>query len=288
VIGTYDPYFTVDGISRSIDLVYRKGRALNQLLDEYESANQRLGMTFGVPFSEYDTVFFGLAADRQVIGTAVGIPLAYLNYRVLFGEKSWAFPLTLGWARDARDSVLVPTAGRYQRINLEWSFAGDVRYTRTNAQYQEYFPLPARLVLGFNSELGLGRGLGGRPYPVFKNFLGGGLGSVRVFEQGSLGVIDPTGAYIGGAKRLNFNTELYFPVPGTGSDKSLRIFLFADAGSVWREDESIKFDTMRSSAGLGLSWISPVGPLKLSWGTPLRALRNDRIQRFQFQIGTAF
>ena len=87
---------------------------------------------------------------------------------------------------------------------------------------------------------------------------------------------------------MNVNTELYFPVPGTGNDRSLRIFAFVDAGNVWREDEQITASSLRSSAGLGLSWISPVGPLKLSWGKPLRVQRNDRIQRFQFQIGTAF
>jgi len=288
VVNTFDPYWTVDGISRSFDLVYRRSKALNQLLDEYEASNQRLGMTFGVPFSEFDTVYLGLAADRQVIGTAVGVPLAYLNYRVLFGETSMAFPLTLGWARDRRDSVIVPTRGSYQRVNLEWSFAGDVRYTRTNVQAQQYWALPKQLTLGLNAELGWGKGLGGKPFPVFKNFYGGGLGTVRVFEQGSLGVIDPTGAYVGGAKRLNANAELYFPVPGTGNDKSLRIFAFADVGNVWREDERMSADSLRSSAGLGLSWISPVGPLKLSWGKPLRVQRNDRIQRFQFQIGTAF
>ena len=89
-----------------------------------------------------------------------------------------------------------------------------MRYLRANLQYQEYWPLPLRLTLGVNAEIGWGKGLGGKPYPVFKNFYGGGLGTVRAFEQGSLGVVDPTGAYIGGAARLNLNTELYFPVPG--------------------------------------------------------------------------
>jgi outer membrane protein insertion porin family len=173
-------------------------------------------------------------------------------------------------------------------VNLEWGAAGEVRYLRTNLQYQEYWQLPLRMSVGINAELGLGRGLGGKPFPVFKNFYGGGLGTVRTFEQGSLGVVDPTGAYIGGARRLNVNSELYFPVPGTGNDKSLRVFAFADAGNVWREDEAITYDSVRTSAGVGLSWISPVGPLKLSYGKPLRVQRNDRIQRFQFQIGTAF
>ncbi len=287
VINTFDPYWTVDGISRSWEFVYRKTRALNQLLDEYSNANQRLAMIFGVPLSDFDTVFLGVAADRQEIGTAVGIPLAYLNYRVVFGETSMAFPLTLGWSRDGRDSLITPSSGRFARVNLEASFAGDVRYTRTNLQVQQFWQLPARLVLGVNSEVGVGRGLNGLPFPVFKNFYGGGLGSVRVFEQGSLGVIDPTGAYIGGAKRFNLNTELYFPVPGTGNDKSLRVFAFADTGNVWREDERVTGDSLRVSAGFGLSWISPVGPLKLSYGWPVKVQRNDRIQRFQFQIGAA-
>jgi len=218
----------------------------------------------------------------------VGIPLSYLNYRVLYGQSSYTFPLTLGWSRDGRDSLLVPTSGRYQRVNLEWGWVGDVRYTRTNLQYQEYVSLPWRLTLGVNAEFGFGKGLGGKPFPVFKNFYGGGLGTVRAFEQNSLGTVDPTGAYIGGSKRLNVNAELYFPVPGTGNDRSLRIFAFADAGNVWAEDEKVSGSSLRTSAGVGLSWISPVGPLKLSWGKPLQVQRNDRIQRFQFQIGTAF
>jgi outer membrane protein insertion porin family len=184
--------------------------------------------------------------------------------------------------------VLTPTAGRYQRVNLEWGAFGDVKFIRSNFQYQQFFPLPAKLSLGINAELGIGQGLGNRPFPIFKNFYGGGLGSVRVFEQSSLGVIDPTGAYIGGAKKLNLNTELYFPVPGTGNDKSLRIFGFTDVGNVWREGEPVRSEDLRSSAGIGLSWISPVGPLKMSWGKPIRSKPTDRIQKFQFQIGTAF
>ncbi|MDP1901235.1 MAG: outer membrane protein assembly factor BamA [Rubrivivax sp.] len=288
VVSTVDPYWTVDGISRAIDVFYRTSRPFNSLGDAYDLKTPGASVRFGVPFSEYDTVFVGLGFERTEIGASTGIPLSYLNYRVLYGDKTNSFPLTVGWARDARDSVLVPTAGRYQRVNFEWAVAGDVRYLRTNLQYQEYWQLPWRMSIGLNAEIGLGKGLGGKPFPVFKNFYGGGLGTVRVFEQGSLGVVDPTGAYIGGAKRLNVNTELYFPVPGSGNDKSLRMFMFADAGNVWREDETATAESIRSSAGIGLSWISPVGPLKLSWGVPLKIQRNDRIQRFQFQIGTAF
>lgn len=288
VVSTVDPYWTVDGISLAIDAFYRTSRPVNYLGDSYELKTPGASVRFGVPFSEYDTVFLGVGWERTELGTSVGLPLAWLNYRTLYGDKTNAFAATLGWSRDGRDSLMVPTSGRYQRVFFEWSFLGEVRYLKTNIQYQEYWQLPLRLTLGINSEIGIGKGLGGKPFPVFKNFYGGGLGTVRAFEQGSLGVVDPTGAYIGGAKRFNANAELYFPVPGTGNDRTLRIFAFADTGNVWREDEKVTGSSLRSSVGLGLSWISPVGPLKLSWGNPVQVQRNDRIQKFQFQIGTAF
>ena len=288
VFSTVDPYFTVDGISRAIDLYYRTSRPYNSLGDQYQIANPGGAVRFGVPFSEFDTVFFGAGIEQTNIGSNTGIPNQYFDYRFRYGPTSTAVPLTIGWARDRRDSALAPTAGRYQRANLEWSVAGDVRYLRTNLQYQQFFPFFQKFSLGLNAELGIGKGQGDRPYPVFKNFYGGGLGSVRVFEQNSLGVIDPTGAYVGGARKFNINAELYVPVPGTGNDKSLRIFAFGDAGNVWRDGEAITAATLRSSAGIGLSWISPVGPLKMSWGVPIKKLPTDRIQRFQFQIGTAF
>jgi outer membrane protein insertion porin family len=285
---TVDPYFTVDGISLAVDAFYRTSRPINFLGESYDLRTPGVAVRFGVPFSEFDTVFMGLGWERTELGTSVGLPLAWLNYRALYGNNADSFTATVGWARDGRDSLLVPSSGRYQRVLFEYSFAGEVRYLKTNLQYQEYWSLPYRLTLGVNAEVGIGKGLQGNPFPVFKNFYGGGLGTVRAFEQNSLGTVDPTGAYIGGARRLNINTELYFPVPGSGNDRTLRIFAFADAGNVWAEDEPTRWNSLRASAGFGLSWISPVGPLKLSWGRPIQVQRNDRIQRFQFQIGTAF
>ena len=240
-----------------------------------------------VPFSEFDTVFVGIGFESTRIAGNV-TNKSYRDYRELYGSSSTAIPLTLGWARDDRDSAISPTHGKFQRVNLEWSIAGDVRYLRANMQYQQYIPITNRFTLGLNGELGVGKGLGNKPYPIFKNFYGGGLGSVRVFEQGSLGVVDVTNNYIGGNRKANVNAELYVPVPGGGNDKSLRLFGFMDAGNVWGENEKINFSDVRASAGIGLSWVSPVGPLKLSFGSPLRKKPNDRIQKFQFQIGTAF
>lgn len=289
VVSTVDPYFTKDGVSRAIDVFYRTSRPFNTQGETYELMTPGMAVRFGIPFSEVDTVFVGVGAEQTRIKGSAALPNLYFLYRENFGSNSTAFPLTVGWAKDERDNVLTPTRGRLQRINFEVSALGDAQYTRTNLQYQQYFPFWNRkLTLGVNAELGIGAGLGSKPYPIFKNFYGGGLGSVRVFQQGSLGPVDVTGAYIGGSRRFNLNTELYLPVPGTGNDRSLRLFAFGDAGNVWAETERVEFDSIRAAAGLGLSWISPVGPLKLSWGAPVKFRPQDRIQRFQFQIGTAF
>jgi outer membrane protein insertion porin family len=287
VFSTVDPYWTIDGVSRAIDLFYRTSKPFNSVGETYELATPGASLRFGVPFSDYDTVFLGIGAEQTRIGGNV-TNVSYLRYRKLYGSNSLAIPLTLGWSRDERDSALVPTRGRYQRVNLEWSIGGDVRYLRSNLQYQQYFPLTTRFTLGLNGEFGWGKGLGNNPYPIFKNFTGGGLGSVRAFEQGSFGPPDNTNNYIGGNRKLNVNAELYVPVPGSGIDKTFRLFGFMDAGNVWLENEKIRGSDLRASAGVGLTWVSPVGPLKLSWGRPLRSKPGDRIEKFQFQIGTAF
>jgi outer membrane protein insertion porin family len=287
VLSTVDPYFTVDGISRAIDVFYRTSSPINSQGEEYKLVTPGAAIRFGVPFSDFDTVFFGIGFEQTRISGVV-TNKSYKDYRELYGANSTALPLTIGWARDQRDSLLAPTRGRYQRANFEWSVAGDVKYLRTNLQYQEYFPITSRFTLGLNAELGWGKGLGDKPYPIFKNFYGGGLGSVRVFQQGSLGTVDVTNNYIGGNRKFNLNGELYVPVPGSGNDKTLRLFGFMDAGNVWGESEKIKADSLRASVGIGLSWVSPVGPLKLSWGTPIKSDPKDRIEKFQFQIGTAF
>ena len=289
VLSTVDPYFTLDGISRAFDLFYRTTTPLNSQGEYYQIVTAGTSVRFGVPYSDFDTVYYGLGYEQtQLNGNILGMPLNYQIYIEQFGRNSNSVPVTLGWTRDQRDSAVTPNAGSLKRVSGEWSVGGDLRYLRLNVQYQLYIPITRQITYGFNTEFGYGTGVGGQEYPVFKNFFGGGLGSVRGFEQGSLGPIDVTGAFIGGTRRFNLNNELYLPVPGTGNDRSLRVFGYLDVGNVWGSNEDVTFDSLRASAGLGMSWLSPVGPLKLSYGAPIRKQPGDRIQKLQFQIGTAF
>jgi outer membrane protein insertion porin family len=107
-----------------------------------------------------------------------------------------------------------------------------------------------------------------------------------------LGPKAPNGDPLGGSARIILNAELQFPFPGSGLDRSLRWFTFFDAGNVYAD--SFGGGGLKASAGIGLSWVSPIGPLKLSFGKPLNAKtdgdvsQRDRTQAFQFQLGTGF
>ena len=291
VLSTTDPYFTEGGISRTIDVFTRTTRPYYGDLNSYSIVNSGVGMRFGVPVTEFDTVYVGANAEQTHVTEGTYFPDIYRPY---IGSRT-ALPLTLGWARDRRDSALVPTSGIYQRFFADWSVAGDSRYVRGNYQFQNYLPLTKKFTFAFNTDLGWGKGLNGQDYPIFKNFYVGGLGSVRGYQQSTLGGVvtpasstNPNPVYVGGAKKVVFNAEFVGPFPGAGNDKTLRMFGFVDAGYAFADSENINLNKLRSSYGVGLSWISPMGPLRFSYGIPINARPDDKIQKLQFQIGTAF
>jgi len=288
VFSTTDPYFTADGVSRTIDVYSRKTSPVSDT-DSYKLVTSGASFRFGVPFTEIDTVYFGAGLENTKIVPGTSLPNAYLTYASQFGYSSSTLPLTIGWSRDGRDSALVPTTGTYQRANAEWGIAGDAKYLRGNYQYQQYFPINKQYTAALNGELGLGKAIGSRPYPLFKNFYGGGLGSVRGFDSGSLGPRDTaTDIALGGTKKLVLNAEIIAPFPGAGNDRTLRWYGFFDVGNIYGDSQPIRLNELRASAGVGINWISPVGPLRLSYARPIRKFNGDKIQTLQFQIGTSF
>jgi outer membrane protein insertion porin family len=287
-----DPYFTVDGIKRITDVYYRTTQPL------YYSTNSSFrivtaggDLKFGVPFSETDTVFFGAGFEQNRLDIDANTPQTYIDYVQQFGRVSNNVPVTVGWSRDSRDSALVPSRGYYTQANAEYGTpAGRTQYYKTDLQAQYYYSFARGFVLGLNFQGGYGNGLSGKPYPIFKNYFAGGIGSVRGYEPSSLGPRDKTtNDPIGGSKMVVGNIEVTFPLPGTGYDRTLRVFTFLDAGNVWGSvGTSSGANGLRYGYGLGLAWISPIGPLKVSLGFPVQKHTGDQYQKFQFQIGTAF
>lgn len=290
-VSTTDPYFTQDGVSRTVS-AYHRISSPYQDPAYYKLITTGGSLRFGVPFTEVDTVFFGAGVESTKINAGTGLPSTYQTYVNDYGSSSTALPLTAGWARDNRDSALAPTRGKFQRANAEWSIAGDARYVKATYQFQQYMPLSKKYTLAVNADLGAGSSIGERVFPVFKSFFGGGLGSVRGFEQGTLGPRDAAGTVLGGTKKFNANVELQAPFPGAGNDRTLRMYGFVDVGMVTGSDLGLALNenanSLRSSTGIGISWISPVGPLRLAIAKPLRKFDGDKIQNLQFQIGTSF
>lgn len=307
-----DPYWTSSGISRTTSLYYRLDKpysnAVNQEEDTYQVRGLGLNMNFGVPISEYDRIFLGLGFERNEtilpsVESGFLIPAAYRDFVKEYGEKNNSFTLSLGWSKDTRDNAIAPTKGYLTSLSVLASF-GDLKYYKLSAQQQYYLPLSKDYILAFNLAADWGRTYGSaKKYPVIKNVFAGGIGSVRGYEGASLGPRDVlTGDYLGGNTKIVGNIQLYLPFPGTQNDRSLRWFLFADAGKVGVTGGDMKCSAgnpsyggvvddpcgWRYSAGVGLSWQSPIGPLQISYAYPLKSKEGDKKQRFQFQIGASF
>jgi len=223
------------------------------------------------------------------IGIDQGSPQQYQNFVNIFGNNNNSFPATVGWIRDQRDSVTLPTKGALIRAGLEAGLpGGTLQYYKLTEQVQWYYPLSRTYTLMLNGEVGVGDGLNDKPLPFYKNFYAGGVSSVRGYEAYSLGPRDSLGSILGGNKRLVGNAEVLFPMPGTGLDRSMRLAVFLDGGQVYGANQKFEMSELRYSTGLAFSWNSPMGPLRLSYGRALNAKPDDRQQHIQFTMGQVF
>ncbi|WP_096672436.1 outer membrane protein assembly factor BamA [Polynucleobacter meluiroseus] len=300
-LSQYDPYFTEEGISRYTDLYYRSSKPLYYVGDpDYQIKSVGSNIKFGVPYTEVDRVFFGTGVEAFQINTTVNTPYPYLQYAQSYGVpapgypgtvNTYNVPLTVGWSRDGRDSALIPSAGSLEQLSGEVGTpVGNMTFYRLFGQYQKYYSFSKANIISFNGEVGYSQAYGSNPFPITKNYYVGGIGSVRGYSPGSLGptyynTLTGVNQPVGGQSKIVTNLEYTVPVPGTGTDKTLRMFTFVDGGNVFGQNINL---VLRYSYGLGISWISPLGPLKFSYGIPIKALPTDNIQRLQFQVGTAF
>ena len=280
-----DPYYTVDGVSRGFDIYKRVTDASNLSVGPYKTDSFGGGIKFGYPVSEQVAVDFGAALESVDLTIFENSPFGYITFASAFGTQYTYGSGTIGWTRDSRDSLITTTAGHFQRASGELA-GGDLQYYRIGYQHQWYRPLTRTFTLHLGGEIGFAGGYGGQPLPFFKNYFGGGPGSVRGYRSFSLGPLDELGNATGGDRKFIGTAELLFPMPGAEQDRSLRLATFLDAGQVYARH--IDFGEVRYAAGVALFWSSPMGPLRLSWAHPLNAKDGDRKQQLQFTFGTGF
>lgn len=292
-----NPYYTVDGVSLGFDVYKRDVDATSLSVSKYTSKTLGFGVRSGVPITELDTINLGLAYEDTTIGVFEDSSEQFKRFVREFGESNSTLRGDIGWSRDSRDNVLYPTKGRYQRAFAEVGLpGGSLKYYKLSYQHQWFRPLGRDYTLMLNGEVGWGNGYAGKPLPFFRNFFAGGVSSVRGYDTGTIGPKDSDGNGLGGDTRFVGNAEVFFPFPGLRNDKSVRLSAFMDAGAVFGpggdprfgDQEKIDFGNLRYSTGVAVSWLSPIGPLKLSYGFPLNAKEGDKKQRFQFTFGAAF
>lgn len=285
-----NPYYTDDGVSRGFDLYQRNTDTTTTSISPYKSYTSGGGVRFGVPIDEDETMHYGLSVEQATYELNESSPVQFHDYVRTFGTTTNNLLATVGWTRDSRDSAIYPTDGKVQRAFVEVvTPISDQRYYKLTYQHQKFHPVSKDVTLLVNAEAGVAGGYDGKPLPFFKNFYAGGVGSVRGYEPNSIGPRDISGNLLGGDKRVLLNTEFLFPMPGYGKEKSVRLSAFLDGGIIYGVPTEIPgTDGPRYSTGLALTWISPVGPLKMSYAWPLAEQPNDRLQRFQFTLGQLF
>jgi len=290
-----DPYFTPDGVSRGIDLYRRDVNTSSLNIGTYNTSSYGGGVRFGIPLNERDGINFGLAADFTSVDLTSQSPQQYKDFcEKASGCSSNSIVTSAGWTHDSRDSIMFTTKGVLQRLSGEVTIPVlDLEYYKIDYKHAWFKELTPGYTLMLNGEIGYADSYGSKKYPFFKNFYMGGVNSVRGYTNGSLGPrgIDSTTGNdfaLGGTKRMLGNAELYIPIPGLKDSKQFRMSAFADAGNVFGVNDSYDFGELRYSTGVGLSWVSPFGPLKLVFAKPLNSKSGDNTQTIQFQLGQQF
>jgi outer membrane protein insertion porin family len=282
-----NPYFTVDGVSQGFDIYKRDVDASRLSLGAYKTKSSGGGIRFGYPLSDTSSIQFGLAGEQVSLETFANSPIQYKDFVNRFGNKYMYGTGSIGWTRDTLDGALMPTTGSLTRAGMELS-GGDLQYYRLNLKHKFYVALSRTFTLSAGGELGYADGFSGKSVPFFKNFYAGGIGTVRGYRDFSLGPQDIESNSLGGTRMVTGSVELQFPVPGAEQDRSLRLSIFLDGGQVYGQGAKLTLAELRYSAGLGIAWNSPFGPLRLSFAQPLNAKPQDRRQRLQFGFGTSF
>ena len=300
-LGYMNPFWTVDGVSRGFNAGYTKtdpSARLNNVTN-YSSEVKNLGVNFGVPLSEFNTVNLAASFEDTRLGVdAALVSLDVARFIFLEGNHFRTLRLSSSFAYDTRNSNLFPTRGTLQQLSVEIATpGGDLQYWKANYDSRVFIPIHKEFVLLLKGQVGYGDSYGHTfELPFFENFYAGGPRTVRGYEEMSLGPKDQYHHAVGGNLMTVFNGELILPVPGIKDLKSVRLTAFYDAGNVYSTKgtfyslpESFDFNTLRMSTGLSGVWLSPFGMLSVSIAQPFNDdPKLDRIQKFQFTFGSNF
>lgn len=304
-----DPYYTMDGVSRSFSLFYRTTDAGAANVSSYTTDAYGGGVGFGVPVSEYDTVRYGVNYEHTRLNTTTTTSTQILDFctnNATAEDCTFdAYKLSTSWTHDTRDNTLFANSG--ELISLSGDVATPVadsalNFYKLRYSQKEYYPLIDGLTFTASGELAYANVYGNsQSLAPFERYYAGGTSSVRGYRSnriGALGTLDPlTYDPLGGNTRAIARLELLVKPPFAEKSNSSRLSTFIDAGNVYDTNVGVGSGMeravnwaheLRYSAGFAFYWITPVGPLSFSYARPLNAQPWDSLERFQFTLGTPY
>ncbi|HLS97857.1 MAG: outer membrane protein assembly factor BamA [Porticoccaceae bacterium] len=321
-----DPYYTSDGVSAGFNVFYRSTDYGEFNLANYTTDSFGSGVNFGYPLSEISSLGFGFNYENLSIDLGSFTSREIENFVLDNGDNYNIFTLNTNWVRSTLNRGVFATRGTNQRISLDIAVPGsDVEYYRLSYSGQYYRPLTDSLTLKLRTDLGYGDAFGTTTrLPFFKNYYGGGFGSIRGFKRNTLGPRDtpanfcpgqnesvPDGALcndgstpvpiddsdpFGGNVLVEMGAEIIFPLPFLKDQRSVQAAFFFDAGNVFDTDCGVTQTNcfkpdggeLRYAAGIGGTWLSGFGPITVSLGKALNASDDDDEEFFQFSLGQTF
>ena len=301
-----DPYYTVDGVSRGFDVFYRKYDYTSSDISSYAADTYGGNVRYGYPLSETQSLSFSLGIDGTSITTGTSTPNVIKQYIADEGSEFTNFKATLGWSESELNRGLLPTDGYSQSVSLTTAVPGSTTTFYKLMYRGQYFqPLTESLTARFATRIGYAGAYGSTTeVPFFENYYSGGFGSVRGYKDNTLGPkaeeSDNAGNFnsIGGNALIEGTVELIVPMPFVKDQRSLRTSVFFDYGNVFntncssdagvRDCSAPDLSELRYSVGIGLTWVTPLGPLTFSLAEALNPKGKDETQVFQFSLGTPF
>ena len=314
----FDPYFTLDGISRGYNVFFRRLDYDARNIARYSTDSAGGGVTFGFPIGETQRINFGLNVEHTEIREGFATAQEISEFIGRNGPDALNFKANLSWIRSTLNRGVFADRGSSQSVGVTFSAPGsDLEFYRLTYQGEKYFPLTQLFTLKLRTELGYGDSYGDTPaLPFYEHFFAGGFGSIRGFENSTLGPrstppldengnpiifssFDNDGRYgqpFGGNLLLEFSAELIFPLPFVEDNRQFRPALFFDVGNVFNTEcptvstncFDFSTDELRYSAGFGLSWLSGFGPLTFAVSKPMNTKFFDEEESFQFELGKTF
>ncbi|MEJ2380739.1 MAG: outer membrane protein assembly factor BamA [Gammaproteobacteria bacterium] len=285
-----NPYYTVDGVSRGFQIASQKTDASQANLSRYTLDTNQISVNYGIPINEYDRIRVSLGYQQDKINETDSSPQYVKDFITTNGAKFGTIRLGASWNHDTRNRAIFANDGVLHSLYGQVALPGsDLQYYKLGYRYQRYKQITSKLTLLLKGDVGYGNGFGNTSaLPFYENFYAGGPDSVRGYKQNTLGPKDEYGNPKGGNFVLTGGAEVYFPTPFGLDSKQFRLGAFVDFGNVTNGVRNFKVKDLRYSTGVSAVWLSPVGPLKLSFAKPLNSKPNDQTESFQFSLGGSF